>query len=60
MTKVHNVKKGEVLSLVVVNERLGANLPRINNVVMEENPEDADRPTLCVKAASCRRLGGEG
>ena len=57
---MHNVKKGEVLSLAVVNERLGANLPRINNVVMEENPEDADRPTLCVKAASCRRLGGEG
>ena len=60
MTKVHNIEKGEVLSLVVVNERLGASLPRISNIVMEKNVEDVDRPRLCVKAASCRRLGGEG
>ena len=60
MTKVHNIEKGEVLSLVVVNERLGASLPRIGNIVMEKNVEDVDRPRLCVKAASCRRLGGEG
>ena len=52
MTKVHNIEKGEVLSLVVVNERLGASLPRISNIVMEKNLEDADRPTLCVKAAT--------